>query len=73
MRNDNSEVEKLAKKKLRPIASDEGAKVAKQLKAYKYVECSALTQQGLKDVFDEAILASINQPKQKKSKQCLIL
>jgi GTPase SAR1 family protein len=34
-----------------PIKKEDAAKVAEQLQA-KYVECSALTQEGLKNVFD---------------------
>lgn len=41
------------KQKMSPVTKDMGERMAKELGAVRYVECSALTQFKLKDVFDE--------------------
>ena len=61
---------KLAKTKQRPITTDQAEKLATVLRAVKYVECSALTQKGLKNVFDEAILAALTPPETSKKGGC---
>ena len=38
----------------RPISTAQGESKAKAIGAYRYLECSALTQEGLEEVFDEA-------------------
>jgi cell division control protein 42 len=53
LREDPSVREKLAKQKMTPVRKEDGERMAKELGAVKYVECSALTQYKLKDVFDE--------------------
>lgn len=73
LRNDEVILQRLHRQKLSPITQDQGEKLAKELRAVKYVECSALTQRGLKTVFDEAIVAALEPPVIKKSKKCTIL
>lgn len=53
LRDDANVREKLARQKMQPIRKEDGDRMAKELGAVKYVECSALTQYKLKDVFDE--------------------
>lgn len=73
LRDDKVIIEKLQRQRLRPISSEQGERLARELRAVKYVECSALTQRGLKNVFDEAIVAALEPPVIKKSKKCTIL
>jgi GTPase SAR1 family protein len=53
LREDTSVKDKLAKQRMAPVKREDGERMARELGAVKYVECSALTQYKLKDVFDE--------------------
>ncbi|KAF9919317.1 Rho GTPase protein rac1 [Lobosporangium transversale] len=74
LREDKDTLEKLNEKRMVPISYPQGLQMAKEIAAVRYLECSALTQKGLKNVFDEAIRAVLCpvQPS-KRSKKCLIL
>eukprot|EP00736_Rhodelphis_marinus_P004890 Rmarinus@m.9578 len=74
LRDDDDTKKRLSDKGLSPITTQQGQQMAKEIGAVKYMECSALTQVGLKAVFDEAIRAVLcPPPKQKEKKGCSIL
>ncbi|KAG5648073.1 hypothetical protein DXG03_007108 [Asterophora parasitica] len=57
LREDPATIEKLRDRRMAPIQYSQGVAMCKDIGAVKYLECSALTQKGLKTVFDEAIRA----------------
>lgn len=74
LREDHDTVMRLQERRLAPISAMQGAAMAKEIGAVKYLECSALTQKGLKQVFDDAIRSVLCPPqKPKKKKTCSII
>ncbi|XP_016019298.2 ras-related C3 botulinum toxin substrate 3 isoform X1 [Rousettus aegyptiacus] len=74
LRDDKDTIERLRDKKLAPITYPQGLAMAREIGSVKYLECSALTQRGLKTVFDEAIRAVLCPPPVKKpGKKCTVL
>jgi len=71
IRNDSGEVDKLRSQGQSPISTEQGNELAKKMKAIKYLECSAKTQENLKDVFDEAVRYVLKPPKKKKG--CILV
>jgi len=73
LRDDEAMNKQLAAKGLRMVTADEAEARRKEIGAVRYMECSALTQEGLKAVFDEAIRASMQKKAPKKERSCVIL
>jgi len=74
LRNDSSMTQNLAAKGIQMVTADNAQGRASEIGAVKYLECSALTQEGLKNVFDEAIRAAMNKPKASSGKNgCTLL
>jgi len=77
LREDQDYCQKLQAQGLKPIETQDGENLAKEIGAIKYMECSALTQKGLKQVFDEAIKAILRPRKviqqKKKNESCVLL
>ena len=69
LRNDSEITQKVGQ----VLQMSDGTALAKDLGAKTYVECSALTQDGLKNVFDEAIRSALNKDNKKKKAGCQIL
>ncbi|XP_078078758.1 ras homolog family member Gb [Mustelus asterias] len=73
LRNDPETIKKLKEQSLSPISQHQGNGLAKQIQAVKYMECSALNQEGIKEVFAEAVRAVINPAPIKSRKGCVLL
>merc|ERR1711871_769363 len=68
LRDDPSTVSKIQEKGQSVISPQEGEDMRKKIGASTYLECSALTQRGLKNVFDEAIRIVLQPPVVSKGK-----
>jgi len=65
LREDAAVIEGLKNQGLAPITREQGDAMCKEIGANSYVECSALTQKGLKTVFDEAARIVVGSPSDK--------
>ena len=72
LRDNEAEIEQLKARRQSPVSTKAGIALAEKVGAYAYVECSALTQAGLKDVFDRAARCVFHERKVQKKKQCVV-
>ncbi|KDR84517.1 hypothetical protein GALMADRAFT_237418 [Galerina marginata CBS 339.88] len=60
LRTDPDTIEKLYNRRMEPIQYQQGVAMCKDIGAAMYLECSALTRQGLDEVFKQAFLAGVS-------------
>lgn len=76
IREDKSAVAKLKDQGTEIVSKEMAEQVAKAIKAVKYMECSAMKNNGVKEVFEEALYNGLYPPEvktEKKKNSCLIL
>lgn len=75
LREDQNTIRKLSERRMAPVTYQQGVTMSREIAASKFLECSALTQKGLKNVFDEAIRAVLYpsaKPKPPKKGGCVV-
>ncbi|KAL6459025.1 hypothetical protein MHYP_G00324970, partial [Metynnis hypsauchen] len=73
LRNDEHTRRELAKMKQEPVKPEEGRDMANRISAFGYLECSAKTKEGVREVFEMATRAALQVRKRKKRSGCLLL
>ncbi|XP_064208867.1 ras homolog family member Gb [Anguilla rostrata] len=74
LRADPEVLKKLKEQNQTAVTQQQGAALARQIHALKYLECSALNQEGVKEVFAEAMRAFLNpQAPASGKKTCVLL
>ena len=71
LRNDPNTIKELAKMKQEPVKPEDGRTMAEKINAFAYLECSAKTKEGVREVFETATRAAL-QVKKKKKKPCVL-
>jgi len=59
-RDDETRLTELRAKNIKPVTYKQGKKLAKETNCVSYIECSAITNKGFRDVFGQTIMAIIN-------------
>jgi Ras family protein A len=69
LRNDPNTIKELGKMKQEPVKPAEGRAMAEKINAFAYLECSAKSKEGVREVFETATRAAL-QVKKKKNSRC---
>jgi Ras family protein A len=73
LRRDPRVIEELRRTNQRPVTHEEGSAIAGKISAKGYLECSARTGEGVREVFQVATRSALLSSPQKKKKGCEIL
>jgi len=74
LRYDQKTIEELHKTSQKPVTPEQAEDVRKKIGAAKYLECSAKTNEGVREVFEHATRSALTTRKTKSKKvKCLIL
>ncbi|KAJ7030112.1 P-loop containing nucleoside triphosphate hydrolase protein [Mycena alexandri] len=74
-RYDLETLEKTGRLRHRPVMTEQGERLTREMGAAKYLECSAKTGLGVKNVFDHAAAVAVNSPEfqNRWKKSCIVL
>jgi len=73
LRKDDNTIKQLNSRQQIMVTVEAAQRMAKEIGAVNFLECSALTQEGLKQVFDDAIRAAMSIPNKPTGKKCNLL
>ncbi|KAK7499600.1 hypothetical protein BaRGS_00009252 [Batillaria attramentaria] len=73
LRNDPATRMELERMKQQPVRMEEGRAMAERIGAAAYVECSAKTKDGVREVFETATREALKKRGKKKKRKCRIL
>jgi len=73
LREDENTIKQLNSRGQSMVETGAAQQMAKEIGAVNFLECSALTQEGLKQVFDDAIRAAMAKPNKPTRKKCTLL
>ena len=65
LRTDEATIHELAMKQQEPVKVEHGHAMAEKIGAYAYVECSAKSMEGVKEVFERAAYAVLEKESKK--------
>lgn len=73
LRHDQVTIRELHKMKQQPVKFEDGKSMAENINAYAYLECSAKTKEGVRDVFETATRAALSIKRKARKFKCTLL